>query len=623
MITLSNNTLLKLQVRQGTEADRKQIILSTGELGFTLDYQRLYVGDGVTLGGHVVGNKFLGSTADITSLAGVPGDIAYQTSDQTLNTIVENYGTQASDWSQIARTYNPDQTTLITNGNTISVGKISGSNIDSQALDNGLEISNTSKLQLKQSIPINEITVRSGNSLTIPRSLNFENITLTFPNGGVFEGGFMYTDALGNLNFANPFATNNTYYNAGSGIPVGTVMVHSVSSGLPSGWLLCNGQTVAVSANAEFQDLYNVIGTTYGGTGPNDFKVPDLRGRVAVGSGSTTINTVLCTFGLSEVGGEFKHSLAEGELPSHKHDLTTGGIWDTLVRYNGSTYPNGYTKEFSPALASLAQGNKSYLDSIGGSTTQSLTSTLPTGSGAGFSIVQPYVAMAYIIKYVRDPVFDSKIELNTNFLSAFNHTANVTSSSISLSGRYTLDLNPYVVSLSGSYLNDFGTQYTFNTLDSRINIDPRGVVTTVTPFALSAGTTTMLRESPLLTVAGTALSGTFGSALSAFNGVWSKVNLSFLSPYGTPKTAIVAVATKDSGNTTPARIILRSRTNPSDENIVAFHRHLGFNTGSTPSMACNTVQVPLSSDKSFQLLLSASGGTNTTLDYLYLQGFTY
>jgi hypothetical protein len=45
-IEIYENTLLKLIVRQGPDSQRKQIILDAGELGYSTDTKRLYIGDG-------------------------------------------------------------------------------------------------------------------------------------------------------------------------------------------------------------------------------------------------------------------------------------------------------------------------------------------------------------------------------------------------------------------------------------------------------------------------------------------------------------------------------------------------------------------------------------------------
>jgi microcystin-dependent protein len=46
----------------------------------------------------------------------------------------------------------------------------------------------------------------------------------------------------------------------------------------PKGWMLCNGQTLAIAQN---QALFSLLGTMYGGNGMTTFNLPDLRGRAA------------------------------------------------------------------------------------------------------------------------------------------------------------------------------------------------------------------------------------------------------------------------------------------------------------------------------------------------------
>lgn len=42
----------------------------------------------------------------------------------------------------------------------------------------------------------------------------------------------------------------------------------------PRGWVLCDGRTMQIMPN---QALYSLIGTTFGGNGATEFKLPDLR----------------------------------------------------------------------------------------------------------------------------------------------------------------------------------------------------------------------------------------------------------------------------------------------------------------------------------------------------------
>ena len=49
--------LIKLSIRRGTDEQRQKIVLEQGELGYTTDQKRLWVGDGILSGGNVIGAK--------------------------------------------------------------------------------------------------------------------------------------------------------------------------------------------------------------------------------------------------------------------------------------------------------------------------------------------------------------------------------------------------------------------------------------------------------------------------------------------------------------------------------------------------------------------------------------
>jgi hypothetical protein len=80
---VTNDTVVKILVRRGLEADRVNTLLTEGELGYSVDNRRLYVGDGTTIGGVVAGNKHLGKTSDkaaYTSLAQM-GDLIFSNNE--------------------------------------------------------------------------------------------------------------------------------------------------------------------------------------------------------------------------------------------------------------------------------------------------------------------------------------------------------------------------------------------------------------------------------------------------------------------------------------------------------------------------------------------------------------
>jgi len=80
----------------------------------------------------------------------------------------------------------------------------------------------------------------------------------------------------------------------------------------PAGWLLCNGQLLNI---AQYDALYSLLGTTYGGDGNTNFGVPDMRFRAPVHQGNGYM--------VGMMGGEAAVSLDEFGVPMHTHMLRT------------------------------------------------------------------------------------------------------------------------------------------------------------------------------------------------------------------------------------------------------------------------------------------------------------
>src|SRR5512136_2311115 len=76
----------------------------------------------------------------------------------------------------------------------------------------------------------------------------------------------------------------------------------------PARWELCNGQLLSIS---EYETLFNLIGTTYGGDGQTTFAVPDLRGRVPIHPGNGFVQ--------AQMGGEESVTLTVQQIPAHNH----------------------------------------------------------------------------------------------------------------------------------------------------------------------------------------------------------------------------------------------------------------------------------------------------------------
>ena len=88
----------------------------------------------------------------------------------------------------------------------------------------------------------------------------------------------------------------------------------------PSGWMLCQGQLLPIS---EYETLFNLIGTTYGGDGQETFALPDLQGRLPIHQGTNPKGG--STYVLAQQGGAETVTLTTQQIPIHNHTMVASG----------------------------------------------------------------------------------------------------------------------------------------------------------------------------------------------------------------------------------------------------------------------------------------------------------
>jgi microcystin-dependent protein len=100
-----------------------------------------------------------------------------------------------------------------------------------------------------------------------------------------------------------------------SSIPdVGEIVAYAGTTA-PAGWLLADGRMLSIS---QYQNLFNVIGTTYGGNGTSTFALPNLEGETIAGTGAG--------FSEAETFGSNTVTLTQSETPTAAViDLTATG----------------------------------------------------------------------------------------------------------------------------------------------------------------------------------------------------------------------------------------------------------------------------------------------------------
>jgi microcystin-dependent protein len=124
----------------------------------------------------------------------------------------------------------------------------------------------------------------------------------------------------------------------------------------PAGWMFCEGQLLPIS---EYETLFNLVGTTYGGDGQSTFALPDLRGRLPLHQGNGFI--------LAETGGAEEITLTVSQIPAHSHPLLASSSIanDPNPNNNVLAEPSLFTTFIAANPASPM--SSSFISSVGGS----------------------------------------------------------------------------------------------------------------------------------------------------------------------------------------------------------------------------------------------------------------
>lgn len=210
----------------------------------------------------------------------------------------------------------------------------------------------------------------------------------------------------------------SAWYTVGSF--VGEIRMFVGASGIPTGWLACDGSLIAT---ATYPRLFAILGhSANGGTDPGggNFKLPDLRDKVPVGVSGTRAR--------GTTGGEETHLLtgAESGMPAHTHPASTSGqdspdhshtgYTDSIGAHNHgfvltvqgiNVAAGGYEvdKRFGSGVQYYTdtQGQHQHaVQTYGASARHTHTTSTPSqpaqNAGSAHNNMQPYQAWTYIIK---------------------------------------------------------------------------------------------------------------------------------------------------------------------------------------------------------------------------------
>ncbi|WP_158928470.1 phage tail protein [Acidisphaera sp. S103] len=152
----------------------------------------------------------------------------------------------------------------------------------------------------------------------------------------------------------------------------------------PVDWVPCDGRLLSI---AQYNALFALLGTTYGGDGIQTFGVPNLQGRSPMGQGT---GLGLPQAVLGQIGGTENVTLTSQQIPGHNHPLLASSASGTVSK--------------PAATAALSQATASIAISIYGTTGATVTlAPAAIGSAGGnqpHENRQPFNTVNYIISTV-------------------------------------------------------------------------------------------------------------------------------------------------------------------------------------------------------------------------------
>lgn len=161
---------------------------------------------------------------------------------------------------------------------------------------------------------------------------------------------------------------------------IGEIRMFAFGRATPN-WQACDGSLLPIS---EFDALFALIGTTYGGDGQTTFGVPDLRGRLPIHQGQ---GPGLSNYIIGQRAGTETVTVLPTQMPAHTHTLvTTSGAASALTPAN-------------TLLPGSVSGDTFYVSDITGATVLAMSaqSTSIAGGSQPHENCMPTLTVQYCI----------------------------------------------------------------------------------------------------------------------------------------------------------------------------------------------------------------------------------
>ena len=253
-------TIIKLKIRRGSNAQRTQVVLEQGELGYVTDTKRVFVGDGATYGGNVVGNiahtPLLVTDSRLGLATAMVGDIVNEKG--LLYQLTNTAYSLSSSWTFIGATVD---NSLIeynaSNALTLKNNSITGSKFASTAAYVSGGLIATSSFGVSANVDSSTLIITPTNKIAIG-SITTSNIPTSVLGNGI-EGG---NGSVVQIN-EDPalFGYNGSYQLTLTALPAGIVNTAALSSAsIGAGLSISSNQLVATVQSVDNSTLKLVAG---------------------------------------------------------------------------------------------------------------------------------------------------------------------------------------------------------------------------------------------------------------------------------------------------------------------------------------------------------------------------
>jgi microcystin-dependent protein len=218
---------------------------------------------------------------------------------------------------------------------------------------------------------------------------------------------------------------------------VGEIQPFTATTVVVDDWTPCNGQLLSVSA---YPDLFSVISNTFGGDGITAFALPDLRGRIPIGSANGQPG--------AQYGAE-QAAMTLAQMPSHTHPvprldfdrwISSFGISNAPAAFDadadGDGVPNGFEWATGGNPTNAASANPLLISPAGDTVNiqfnrntnatdvnfvlqRTADLTNPNGwTGIATNLTGPWIPPAGVIESGDNPVSVSVSDARTNLPAA-------------------------------------------------------------------------------------------------------------------------------------------------------------------------------------------------------------